>query len=80
MKKLLSLLVTVLLCIGCQSQTEITTQTQSPNIVFIFADDLGYGDLSCFGAKDINTPNIDRIANEGIKFTEFYSASPVCSP
>jgi arylsulfatase A-like enzyme len=51
-----------------------------PNIVYIFADDLGYGDLSCFGASDIHTPNIDRLAAEGIKFTEFYSASSVCSP
>jgi len=51
-----------------------------PNIVFIFTDDLGYGDLGCFGATDIQTPNIDRIANEGIKFTSFLSASPVCSP
>ena len=53
---------------------------QKPNIVYIFADDLGYGDLSCYGAKDINTPNIDQIAKKGIKFTEFYSASSVCSP
>ncbi|MDW7695388.1 sulfatase [Flammeovirgaceae bacterium SG7u.111] len=52
----------------------------APNIVFIFADDLGYGDLGCFGASDIKTPNIDRIASDGIKFTEFYSASPICSP
>ena len=53
---------------------------QKPNIVYIFADDLGYGDLSCYVAKDINTPNIDQIAKQGIKFTEFYSASSVCSP
>ena len=53
---------------------------QKPNIVYIFADDLGYGDLSCYGAKDINTPNIDQITKKGIKFTEFYSASSVCSP
>lgn len=51
-----------------------------PNIIFIFADDLGYGDLGCFGATDIKTPHIDRMAAEGIKFTEFYSASPVSSP
>jgi arylsulfatase A len=51
-----------------------------PNIIHIFADDLGYSDLSCFGATDIKTSNIDRIACEGIRFTEFYSASPVCSP
>lgn len=51
-----------------------------PNIVYIFADDLGYGDISSFGAKDIHTPHIDRLAKEGIKFTDFYSASPLCSP
>lgn len=55
-------------------------KSSRPNIVFIFADDLGYGDLSCFGAKDISTPNIDLIASEGIKFTEFYSAAHICSP
>ncbi|MEM1326049.1 MAG: sulfatase [Bacteroidota bacterium] len=53
---------------------------QSPNIIIIYADDLGYGDLSSFGATDIATPNIDQLAQEGIKFTDFYSASPVCSP
>ncbi len=51
-----------------------------PNIIHIFADDLGYGDLECFGATDIKTPNIDRLAQEGMKFTSFYSASSVCSP
>ncbi len=51
-----------------------------PNIVIIYADDLGYGDLGCFGANDIATPNIDRLADEGIKFTSFYSAAHVCSP
>lgn len=61
-------------------ETQLISRDSLPNIIFIFADDLGYGDLSCFGAKDIKTPNIDRLANEGIKFTDFYSASPVCSP
>ncbi|MSR55060.1 MAG: arylsulfatase [Gemmataceae bacterium] len=50
-----------------------------PNVVIIFADDLGYGDIGCFGNKDIRTPNIDRIAAEGIKFTDFYVAQAVCS-
>ncbi len=50
------------------------------NVVFIFVDDLGYGDLGCFGATDIKTPYIDRMAKEGMKFTDFYSASSVCSP
>ena len=51
-----------------------------PNFVIIFTDDQGYGDLSCFGSKTIRTPNIDRIAKEGRKFTSFMVASPVCTP
>src|SRR5919107_2735163 len=51
-----------------------------PNIVVIMADDLGYGDVSCFGAKDIRTPNLDRIAAEGIRFANWHANSPVCSP
>src|SRR5450631_1599027 len=50
-----------------------------PNIVMIYADDLGYGDLGCYGSK-IRTPNLDRMAAEGMRFTQFYSANPVCSP
>ncbi len=52
---------------------------QLPNIIFIFADDLGYGDISSFGAQDIQTPNIDQLAAGGIKFTDFYAAANVCS-
>ena len=51
-----------------------------PNIIFILADDLGYGDLACFGSKIIKTPNLDNLANEGIKLTHFYSGSTVCAP
>jgi arylsulfatase A-like enzyme len=51
-----------------------------PNIVFILADDLGYGELGCFGQKLIATPNLDRLAAEGTKFTRFYAGSPVCAP
>lgn len=51
-----------------------------PNFVIIFTDDQGYGDLGCFGSKTIKTPNIDRMAEEGRKFTSFMVASPVCSP
>jgi arylsulfatase len=50
-----------------------------PNIVLIFCDDLGYGDVGCFGAKDIRTPNIDRLAAQGTRFTSFYVAQPVCT-
>jgi arylsulfatase A-like enzyme len=48
--------------------------------VVIMADDLGCGDVSCFGAKDIRTPNLDRIAAEGIRFANWHANSPVCSP
>ncbi|MCX8037656.1 MAG: sulfatase [Candidatus Sumerlaeia bacterium] len=51
-----------------------------PNLVIIFADDLGYGDLGCYGHPTIRTPNLDRMAAEGMKLTQFYSAAPVCTP
>src|SRR3982751_4525425 len=51
-----------------------------PNIVFILADDLGYGDLGCYGQKLIATPNIDKLALEGMRFTQFYCGSTVCAP
>lgn len=55
-------------------------QSQKPNVIYILADDLGYGELGCYGQKDIKTPNIDRLAAEGMKFTQHYSGSPVCAP
>lgn len=51
-----------------------------PNILFILADDLGWGDLSCYGRPDYKTPNLDRLAGEGMRFTNAYSAAPVCTP
>ena len=51
-----------------------------PNVIILFADDLGYGDLSCYGAQDVHTPHIDKMASEGLKFTDFQVASSVCSP
>ncbi len=53
---------------------------ERPNIVFIFVDDMGYGDLSCTGNKDVQTVNIDRLAANGVRFTQFYVNSPICSP
>jgi arylsulfatase A-like enzyme len=53
---------------------------ERPNIVFILADDLGYGDLGCYGQKQIATPRIDRLAAEGVRFTQFYAGSTVCAP
>lgn len=51
-----------------------------PNIIFIMADDLGYGDLGCYGQRKIATPNIDRLASEGMRFTQAYAGGPVCTP
>lgn len=55
-------------------------QPGRPNIVFIMADDLGYGELGCYGQEKVPTPHIDRLAAEGVKMTRYYSASPVCAP
>ena len=54
--------------------------TQKPNLVFIIADDLGYGDLGCYGCTDIRTPCLDRLATQGVRFTDAYSNASVCSP
>jgi len=61
------------------AQLHAQSEERKPNFIVILADDLGYGDLSCFGAEDIATPNIDRMAAEGAKFNSFY-VSPVCTP
>ncbi len=55
-------------------------QTAKPNIVFIFADDLSFNDLSCYGRKDSPTPNLDKLASQGLRFTQAYAAQPICSP
>jgi arylsulfatase A len=55
-------------------------QAERPNIVMIYVDDLGYGDLGCYGHPSIRTPNLDRMAAEGLRFTDFYSGAPVCTP
>ncbi len=71
------------LMVSCTNSESPKAEAESeglPNIVVIYCDDLGYGDLGCFGNEVIRTPNIDRMASDGMKFTEFYSASPVCSP
>ena len=51
-----------------------------PNILLVLDDDLGYGDLGCYGAKDVLTPNVDRFAAEGLRFTSCYAGHPNCSP
>ena len=61
--------------ISCSNKT-----AQKPNIIYILVDDLGYGDLGCYGQKNIKTPLLDKMAEEGMKFTQFYAGSPVCAP
>ncbi len=75
----LSILILYLLSgftlVNCTSKRAV-----KPNIIIVMADDLGYGDLSCYGSKMINTPNLDKMAAEGMRFTDFHSNGPVCSP
>jgi len=54
--------------------------TNRPNIIYIYADDLGYGELGCYGQEKIKPPNLDRMAAEGMKFTQHYTGAPVCAP
>ena len=70
-------------CTALSSLRQVTAgskRPRRPNIVFILADDLGYGDLGCYGQKRIKTPRLDRMAREGIRFTSHYSGFTVCSP
>lgn len=60
--------------------TSLSAADHRPNIIYIMADDLGYGDLSCFGQTKFKTPNIDRLAAEGVTFTDYYAGSTVCAP
>lgn len=60
--------------------TLCTLSAKKPNIIFILMDDMGYSDVSCYGAKTVKTPNIDRLAENGLKFTNFHTAASICSP
>jgi arylsulfatase A-like enzyme len=65
---------------SCAFASKTTAKSKRPNFVFIFADDLGWGDLGCYGNRQIKTPNLDRLANNGTLFTQFYVNGSVCSP
>lgn len=71
---MLRLLAVVVLLVSCS-----TLRAAPPNVVLIFADDLGYADLGCFGATKWKTPHLDKLAADGVKFTDFHSSQPVCS-
>ena len=66
--------------VSLKSSSQTNNKTVKPNIVFIYLDDLGYGDLSCYGATAIKTPNIDALANGGVRFTNGYATSATCTP
>ena len=65
---------------GNDNPPPITPPTDQPNIILIFADDLGYGHLGSYGQRDILTPNLDQLAADGVRFTRFYSGAPWCPP
>ena len=73
MRKAIGILLLLLSSLGLLSKDQ-------PNIILVFIDDMGWGDFSCFGNEDAQTPNIDRLADEGIRFEQFYVNSPICSP
>ena len=76
----LSLLTRMAIVVAVLSFHYLLQSQSTPNVIFILADDLGYGDLGCYGQKKITTPHIDLLASEGLKFTQFYSGSTVCAP
>lgn len=77
MIRLLPLLLLVLLGFSFLRTTPPTTR---PNIIYIYADDMGYAELGCYGQKKIKTPHLDKLASEGIRFTQHYTSTPVCAP
>ncbi len=77
--RLLSLFAVAVAVAGVDASAA-QSQRQRPNVIFILADDLGYGDLGCFGQKLIKTPNIDGLAKEGMRFTQAYAGATVCAP
>ncbi len=71
----------VLIPMGCIAQTNpVQSSSSKPNVVFIYADDIGFGDLSCNGAKTIKTPNVDLLASHGVRFTNMHSSAATCTP
>ena len=67
---------------GCSlsSQERVAVEPDRPNVIFIFVDDQGYYDLGCYGATEVKTPRVDAMARNGVRFTDYYAAAPICSP
>lgn len=72
--------IPLVLCLAARGAEAADRSAERPNIIFILADDLGYGDLSCYGQAKFTTPNLDRLAAEGMRFTGFHAGSTVCAP
>ncbi|HRP69156.1 MAG TPA: sulfatase-like hydrolase/transferase, partial [Turneriella sp.] len=70
----------LLLFVFVISANQLIIAQSRPNIIFILADDLGYADLSCYGRKNYQTPHLDKLASEGIKFHNAYAGSALCTP
>lgn len=70
----------IILCYLASCILHPASAAKQPNIIFIFVDDQGYYDLGCYGATEVETPRIDQLAKEGLRFTDYYAAAPICSP
>ncbi len=72
--------LTILLMAASVVCTAAYAEAAPPNIIFILADDIGYGDFGCYGATKVHTPNVDKLASQGLRFTDAHSPSAVCTP
>ena len=77
MKKYIVLILIMAQFASCNTTPK--QNTEKPNVIIVFIDDEGYGDVGCYGATGFETPKIDQLASKGMRFTNFYSAQPVCS-
>lgn len=77
---LLVMLLTPGMLSAQQAQSRTTGNSRCPNVIYIYADDLGYGEIGAYGQQKIKTPNLDRLASEGMRFTQHYTSTPVCAP
>lgn len=80
MKLFIQFVVLSLFISACGAQPSSKSSSDAPNILFVFIDDMGYGDLNSYGNAGVVTPNIDKLGKEGIRFTQFYVNAPICSP
>src|SRR5262245_5154052 len=78
--RLLTLFLLAAVCFAAGRPAAAAVPPTHPNVILILADDLGYGDLGCYGQKRIRTPRIDQLAKEGMRFTDFYAGCTVCAP